>query len=51
MVIDFVVIAMKKTVLAIQPLLEKEMKQLESGYNVIRLWDANDPVAMQMITR
>ena len=36
---------MKKTVLAIQPLLEKEMKQLESGYNVIRLWDANDPVA------
>lgn len=37
---------MKKTVLAIQPLLEKEMKQLESGYNVIRLWDANDPVAV-----
>jgi len=36
---------MKKTVLAIQPLLEKEMKQLESGYNVIRLWGANDPVA------
>jgi len=36
---------MKKTVLAIQPLLEKEMKQLESGYNVIRLWEANDPVA------
>ena len=36
---------MKKTVLAIQPLLEKEMKQLESEYNVIRLWEANDPVA------
>ena len=37
---------MKKTVLALQPLLENEMKQLEGGYNVIRLWEANDPVAV-----
>lgn len=37
---------MKRTVLALQPLLEGEMDQLEQSYNVLRLWEANDPIAL-----
>lgn len=36
---------MKRTVLALQPLLDNEMQQLSDDYNVIRLWEANDPVS------
>ncbi len=34
---------MKKTILALQSLLPREMKQLEEQYNVIRLWEKHDP--------
>ena len=37
---------MKRTVLALQPLLEEEMKQLEEGYDIIRLWEMSDPVSV-----
>lgn len=34
---------MKKTILALQSLLPREMEQLEEQYDVIRLWEAHDP--------
>ncbi len=37
---------MKRTILALQPLLDNEMAKLESDYNVIKLWEANDPVSV-----
>lgn len=37
---------MKKTILALQSLLPREMEQLEEQYDVIRLWEAHDPEAV-----
>ena len=37
---------MKKTILALQSLLPREMEQLEDQYDVIRLWEARDPEAV-----
>ncbi len=34
---------MKKTILAIQPLLHKEMAKLENKFNILRLWESNNP--------
>ncbi len=34
---------MKKSILALQSLLPREMEQLEEQYDVIRLWEAHDP--------
>ncbi len=34
---------MKQTILALQPLLHDEMEELESEFNVIKLWEALDP--------
>ncbi len=33
----------KNTILALQPLLPREMERLEEEYDVIRLWEARDP--------
>jgi hydroxypyruvate reductase len=34
---------MKKTILALQPLLSKEMEILEREFNVLRLWESREP--------
>ncbi len=34
---------MKKTILALQPLLPKEMGALEQAFNVLRLWESREP--------
>ncbi len=34
---------MKRTILALQPLLNKEMSELEEQYRVIRLWESREP--------
>lgn len=34
---------MKKTILALQPLLVKEMETLETSFNVLRLWESKEP--------
>ncbi len=34
---------MKRTILALQPLLNREMSELEDQYKVIRLWESRDP--------
>ncbi|MFP4464879.1 MAG: 2-hydroxyacid dehydrogenase, partial [Alphaproteobacteria bacterium] len=36
----------KNTILALHPLLPREMEQLEHHYDVIRLWEAHDPEAV-----
>ncbi len=37
---------MRRTILAFQPLLDNEMRQLDREYNVLKLWEANDPVSL-----
>lgn len=37
---------MKKTILALQPLLPKEMELLEQEYKILRLWGGHDPEQM-----
>lgn len=34
---------MKQTILALQPLLNAEMEELETEFNVVRLWESRDP--------
>ena len=34
---------MKKTILALQPLLQNEMHVLEQSFNVLRLWESREP--------
>ncbi len=34
---------MKKTILALQPLLSKEMEEMEASFNVLRLWESKEP--------
>ncbi|MDH5723185.1 MAG: 2-hydroxyacid dehydrogenase [Alphaproteobacteria bacterium] len=39
---------MKKTILALRPLLAEEMDEVESHFNVIRLWEEKEPEATLM---